>query len=114
MGKGVSHVGDAFVARLQGEKQKRMTGGRKGAELSDVAGMLAGACLGWQAAAADNVCLSKPDCLSFRRCACECGFRNTFAFCVAHWPSGCVEISTTDHFVLPTFCPVLRGNGCPG
>lgn len=48
MSKGVSHVGDAFVTRLQREKQKRMTGGRKGAELSDVAGKPAVACVGWR------------------------------------------------------------------
>lgn len=38
MRKGLSHVGDAFVTRLQREKHKRTTGGRKEAELSDVAG----------------------------------------------------------------------------
>lgn len=86
MRMGVSHVGDAFMTRLQREKQKKMTGGRKGMELSDVAGMLAVGCLGCQAATADNVCLSETDCLSFLRCVCVRGFQNSRSH---------VEISTT-------------------
>lgn len=76
IGKGVSHVGDAFVTRLQKGKQKRMTGGRKGTEPSDVAEMLALVCLGCQAATANHVCLSVTDCLSFLRCVCVCGFQS--------------------------------------